>query len=145
MRVLKLHHDARTPRKAHESDLGFDLFALNDVVVPAFDVAPGGRRPTAVRTGVAIALKPGWGAIIKDRSGLAARKALHVLGGVIDPGYRGEIIVLLMNLGNHAYHVRAGDRVAQLVPVPLYSYDVIEDSSLAGSDRGSSGFGSTGR
>jgi dUTP pyrophosphatase len=112
-------------------------------------VIPAGRH-ASVPTGLAIALPEGYEGQVRPRSGLAARHAVTVLNapGTIDQDYRGEVCVLLVNLGVDAYQINPGDRVAQLViaPVTRVSVQVVEDNeSLGTTGRGTGGFGSTGK
>jgi dUTP pyrophosphatase len=116
-----------------------DLQALEDVVLE-----PG--VPKLVSTGLAIELPPGYEAQIRPRSGLALRHALMIPNGpaTIDPGYRGEIKVILLNAGRETYKVHAGDRIAQMV-VARYETIEWEERELNDSERGEGGFGSSGR
>lgn len=122
-------------QKAHAQDAGWDLIATHDAKV--FDDAV-----TAVYTGVVADIPSGHVGLACPRSGLAMREGIFVVNGpgVVDAGYTGEIVVLLSKVGRTIHHIRAGDKVAQLVVVPLSSY--IPGGS---SDRGASGFGSSGR
>ena len=119
-------------------DLAADLAA--DVAL-----APGERA--LVPTGIAMALPPGYEGQVRPRSGLALRAGVTVLNapGTIDSDYRGEIQVLLVNLGTDTAVVRHGDRIAQLVVAPVTRIEWTEDDGLATTDRGAGGFGSTGR
>jgi len=107
-------------------------------------LAPG--VPRAVLTGLSIELPPGFEAQVRPRSGLALKHAITVPNGpaTIDPGYRGEIQVILLNLGHEDYQVRAGDRIAQMV-IARYEAVEWEEGELADSRRGTGGFGSSGR
>lgn len=139
--VIKLHPEARLPRCAHspDEDAGMDLFAVEEVTLPA-----GGWR--SVGTGLAIELPPGCEGQIRPRSGLAQRSGVTVLNspGTIDPGYRGEIRVLMINHGKADYTVRPGDRIAQLLVGSYAAVDWIPRRQLAASHRGPGGFGSSG-
>lgn len=140
LKVQLLHKDAKAPTVAHKG-LGFDLYALEDV-----DLV---YSPTTIRTGIAVECTMGnyeLGFFIKDRSSMAA-KGLQTSGGVIDPDYRGEILVLLSDTKNRAlpYKINKGDRIAQLVPIDWNTYGEIEVvKELTQTQRGSDGFGSTG-
>ncbi len=139
--VTKLRPDATVPTRAHPGDAGLDLCA-----VEACDLAPG-RRET-VSTGLAVAIPPGWAGLVVPRSGLARKHGVTVANapGLIDAGYRGELQVLLVNLSNEAHRIEAGDRVAQLVCVPVGTGPAVVVEALPASDgRGEGGFGSTGR
>jgi len=136
--VQFLDHEAVLPRQANASDAGYDLHAME-----RYELAPGERE--MFRTGIAIAIPEGYVGYIKPRSGLAARRGLDVLGGVIDSGYRGEIGVILINLDPHeTITVAPGDRIAQLVIQPVASVQFRKVLDLSASERGVGGFGSTG-
>ena len=128
--------DGCLPKRAHPWDAGLDLCSAEDV-----EIRPGELR--GVRTGISVALPKGTVGLIKDRSGLAKR-GLHVLAGVIDPNYRGEIIVLVKNLGNDVIKIKKGDRFAQLLVIPIIYAEPVEVEELPESERGERGFGSTG-
>ena len=137
----RLHPDARLPARAHDDDAGFDLHAVEHAVLP-----PGGRA--AVGCGFALALPPTMAALVVPRSGLALREGLTVANapGLIDAGYRGEIKAILVNLDpTETRSVAPGDRIAQLVLVELPAVAFEEVDELPASERGSGGFGSTGR
>ncbi len=139
IRIKKLHADAHLPAYAHgpREDAGLDLRAVERTVLQ-----PGVAQ--AVPTGLAIELPPGYEAQVRPRSGLALQHSLTVNFGTIDPGYRGEIRVVMFNLGRADYTVEKGDRVAQLV---ISRYEAIEweEGELGDSARGAGGFGSSGR
>ncbi|WP_318751423.1 dUTP diphosphatase [Thermaerobacter composti] len=140
--VRRLHPRARLPVYATELAAGCDLAAALDAPV---EVPPGGT--CRIPTGIAIALPPGFEAQVRPRSGLAARHGLTVLNapGTIDADYRGEIQVLLVNLGRETVRVEPGDRIAQLVVAPVARARFVEVSALPPTARGEGGFGSTGR
>jgi dUTP pyrophosphatase len=136
----KLSTDAIIPSKAHEDDLGYDLHALRPVTLRPGEV-------TKVPTGIA-AQFPGWlGGLIRDRSGVATKKGVFVVAGVIDPQYTGEIIVAFQNPTDEPVHFEAGDRIAQMVLMPVIPVEVVEitDDMLQETLRGAKGFGSTGQ
>lgn len=143
LRVKLLAEGARAPVVAHPGeDLGYDLFALQDAAL-----AP--RVTVKVRTGVAVeARHPGTGAplglLVRDRSSMAAR-GIATTAGVIDAGYRGEILVLMTNLGETAVELKAGEKIAQMIPVPVLTGLVQEVETLEESARAGKGFGSSGR
>jgi dUTP pyrophosphatase len=139
LRVRRLHPDAVAPGYAHDGDAGLDLVAVEGV-----KLAPGERH--AVATGWAMAIPSGWVGLVHPRSGLALRQGLTVANapGTIDAGYRGEVKVILVNLGTEPVTVEPGDRVAQLVLQQVGQADVVEVDDLDGTARGSGGFGSTG-
>ena len=140
--VQLLHPDARPPARTRADDAGYDL-----ATVEPFALAPGERR--VVPTGLAIALPTGVAGLVLPRSGLAARHGISVVNapGLIDPNYRGEVRVVLVNLGAEPFAAEAGDRIAQLLLVPFAAPDVEVAEALpeAGDDRGTGGFGSSGR
>lgn len=139
LRVQRLDPEASLPAYAHEGDAGLDLAAAADA-----HLGPGERG--AVPTGLAVAIPAGWVGLVHPRSGLALRHGLTVANapGTIDSGYRGELKVLLINLGPSAVAVRRGQRIAQLVVQPVARARVVEVGALDGSTRGEGGFGSTG-
>ena len=139
--IRRLRPDAQVPRRAHPSDAGLDLAAVEPL-----ELAPGERG--AVPTGLAVAIPAGHAGLVVPRSGLARRHGVTVTNapGLIDAGYRGELQVLLVNLGAEPYRIEAGDRVAQLVVVPVALPAPVEVDELpeAGDGRGAGGFGSSG-
>jgi len=141
MRIQKLRPDAVLPTYTHGSreDAGMDLCAVEEVVLE-----PG--VPRMVPTGLTVEIPPGYEAQVRPRSGLALKHAITMPNspGTIDPGYRGEIRVILLNLGREAYAVHAGDRIAQMI-VARYEAVEWEEGDLADSARGTGGFGSSGR
>jgi dUTP pyrophosphatase len=140
LRVKKLHPEAVLPHYAHgpEEDAGMDLRSLERVVLP-----PGIAR--GVATGIAIELPAGYEAQVRPRSGLALKHAVTVNFGTIDPGYRGEIRVVMFNLSEADYVIEKGDRVAQLVVARYERVECEECIELGDSRRGEDGFGSSGR
>ena len=138
LRVERIHPAAKLPQQAHSGDLGLDLSCVQDITLEPM-------QRSSIATGLIVHFPAGWGAYIKDRSSLAVR-GLHCLAGVIDSGYRGEIKVLMINLGHEPQTLRAGERIAQLVPTPTHSWSVTETGAAqTATERGSGGFGSTGR
>jgi dUTP pyrophosphatase len=137
--IKKIHPEAHLPTYAHgpSEDAGLDLQATERVVLE-----PGIAQ--AIPTGIAIELPPGHEAQVRPRSGMALKHSLTVNFGTIDPGYRGEIRVIMFNLGRANYTVEKGDRIAQLV---VARYEAIEwaESELGDTSRGAGGFGSSGR
>ena len=135
--VKLLNEEAIVPTKAHRSDAGYDLYASED----AFIV---GRQRTTIKTGVSFDMSDGMAGLIWPRSGLSVKKGLDVLAGVVDSGYRGEVMVCLYNTSDEDVEINRGDRIAQIIfqEVPLVS--LIESEELETSQRGSNVFGSTG-
>lgn len=140
MNITPLNEHAVIPSRANADDAGFDLSASEYVYI-----GPG--EHAAVPTGLSIALPPGTVGLVCPRSGLAARDGVTVLNapGVVDAGYRGEWKVLLVNHGKRAFRVHRGDRIAQLVIAPYLAPDIRVVDELDETDRGTRGFGSTGR
>jgi len=128
------------PAYATEGAAGMDVVAAEDLVL-----APGARH--AVATGFAIAIPPGYEVQVRPRSGLAFKHGITCLNtpGTIDEDYRGEVKVILANLGTEDFAVRRGERIAQLVPAPVQKARFREVEALDGTSRGEGGFGSTGR
>ena len=138
IKVQRLNKYARIPTKANKSDAGWDLYASDDAVLE-----PGDKQ--LVSTNIAMSIPEGYVGLIWDRSGMAAKKGVHRLAGVIDSGYRGEIKVCLWNSSKEDFYiVNNGDRVAQILFQPVPHFSLIEVGSLDSSDRGSGGFGSSG-
>ncbi|MGC9221639.1 MAG: dUTP diphosphatase [Solirubrobacteraceae bacterium] len=138
--VIRLDARAILPSRAHPGDAGLDLHALDELTLH-----PGQRA--AVRTGIAVAIPAGHAGLITARSGLAARHGLALVNapGLIDCGYRGELKVLLLNTDREQdCLLRAGDRIAQLVVVPIATPNLVEVTELDSTSRGYGGFGSTG-
>jgi dUTP pyrophosphatase len=141
IKIHRLSERAILPRYAHgpHEDAGLDLHALENAVLE-----PG--VPRMVPTGLTIELPPGYEAQIRPRSGLALRHAITLPNSpaTIDPGYRGEIRIILLNQGREPYQIHEGDRIAQMV---IARYEAIEweETELSDSQRGPAGFGSSGR
>lgn len=139
LRVAKLHCDAVIPVRAEPGSAGMDLVSIEDVIIPA-----GGR--TVVRTGLAFEFPRDVYARIAPRSGLAVKWGIHVLAGVVDSSYRGEVKVGLANLGDTEVVLEKGSRVAQVIMERIVVADAVEVeyNELGVSDRGVGGFGSSG-
>jgi dUTP pyrophosphatase len=140
IRVKRLHPDAILPAYSHgaEEDAGLDLRSVEDAILE-----PG--QPQAVPTGLTVEIPAGCEGQVRPRSGLALKHAIIVPNspGTIDPGYRGEVKVILLNLGSTAFSIAKGDRIAQLV---IARYEKVEwiEGDLNSSARGEGGFGSSG-
>jgi len=133
----RFNSDARAPYKKHDADAGYDLSAAHGgMIVP-------GQVAVPVRTGIGLELPHEVFALIRDRSSVAA-KGIFVTAGVIDSNYRGEILVLLTNLGKDAYAFEPGDRIAQMLFLPCAGFQFLESEQLTDTTRGDQGFGSTG-
>jgi dUTP pyrophosphatase len=141
IRIQRIHPDAILPKYAHgpEEDAGMDLHS-----VEAVTLEPG--VPRLVPTGLTIELPSGFEAQVRPRSGLALKHAITMPNapGTIDPGYRGELRVILLNLGREPYSIAPGDRIAQMI---VARYEPVEwlETELAASRRGAGGFGSSGK
>jgi dUTP pyrophosphatase len=146
LRVKLLHPEAKLPVCAHPGeDLGFDVFSIEDTVIDL-------NGSTTVRTGIALEMRGDllegfapYGLLVRDRSSLAS-KGVSTVGGVIDAGYRGEILIKFVNHTEISLLLVKGSKVAQLIPVlPKTSAAIVSVSELSNSERGTLGFGSTGR
>lgn len=137
LKVKRLAPDAVLPTVAHPGeDIGYDLYSAEEITLAA-------RGSAGVHTGIAIEFVPTAGGIVKTRSGLA-KKRLMCNAGVIDAGYRGELIVLMENLGDEPYTIGKGDKIAQLLEHPLLA-GAVEEGELSEAARGAKGFGSSGQ
>jgi len=134
---VKLDEGAKMPTKAHEEDAGFDLYSREDKTIKA-------RSGECFDTGVHIGIPNGMVGFLKSKSGLNVRHCL--LGeGVIDAGYTGPIVVKLYNHSDQDYEVKQGDKISQIVFLPIPEISLTEATELEESERGEGGFGSTGR
>jgi len=137
--VRRLHPDAHLPAGAYPGDAGLDLASVEEVVL-----GPGERATVA--TGLAVAIPEGHAGFVQPRSGLAARHGITVVNapGLIDSGYRGEVKVVLLNTDRReTFHVRPGDRIAQLVVTAVPEVEVVDVAELPESERAERGFGSS--
>jgi len=135
--VSRLDKELELPKYARDHDAGFDLRAREEVVIH-----PGEHH--AVKTGLKVGIPKGHVGLIWDRSGLAAKYRITTLAGVIDSSYRGEIGVVLCNLGVESFHVEKGMRIAQMIIQPYVTALIEEVDELDETTRGEGGFGSTG-
>ena len=137
--ITRLREDAVLPRQAYPGDAGFDLAACEGVTL-----APGERA--MVGTGLAVAIPEGYAGFVQPRSGLASRHGISVVNspGLVDPGYRGELRVVLLNTdAREPFTVEPGMRIAQLVVLPVPAVALVEVDELTESERGVQGFGSS--
>jgi dUTP pyrophosphatase len=145
LRVVRLPHAADLPLPAYQSAhaAGLDLLAAIPTNAPV-TIAPGGR--VIIPTGIAVALPHGHEGQIRPRSGIAIRHGVTVLNspGTVDADYRGEIQVILVNLGTESFEIRRGTRIAQMVVAPIQQAKIVESISLDATGREAGGFGSTG-
>jgi dUTP pyrophosphatase len=136
LKVKRIHPDAKIPVYGHPGDAGVDLFAVVDRTL-----APG--EVFAVPTGIQVAIPAGSVGLIWDKSGISLR-GVHRLAGVVDAGYRGEVQVVMINLGKEPFAVKKGMKIAQMLIQPVASVTVVESKTLDDTSRGEGGFGSTG-
>jgi len=137
LKVKRIHKDAKLPLYQHQGDAGLDLFSSVDHVL-----APGEVKP--VPTGIKVAVSEGYVGLVWDKSGISL-KGVHRLAGVIDSGYRGEVRVVLVNLGNESFVIKKGMKIAQLLIQAIAQVKVVEVEELEETSRGDKGFGSTGK
>jgi len=143
LRVKLLDQEAKLPVVAHPGeDLGYDVFALEAVVLEP-------QKTMRVRTGISVEARhpetgAGLGLLVRDRSSMASR-GIATTAGVIDAGYRGEVQIVMTNLGTEPLELKAGEKIAQMIPVPVLTGTVTEVETLEESARLSKGFGSSGR
>ena len=139
LRFKRIHPDAALPAYAHASDAGMDVRSVESLTIPA-------KGRALVHTGLVMLLPPGYEAQVRPRSGLALKNGVTVLNtpGTIDSGYRGEVGVILINLGAEPFVVEKGMKIAQLVVAPVAQAEIVEVSAVDATDRGAGGFGSTG-
>ncbi len=136
LRVKLLQENAKLPTRGTPYACGLDLYSVGET-----EIGPGNRA--LVPTGISIKLQPGTYGRIAPRSGLALKFGIDIMAGVIDEDYRGEIMVLMINLGSEPFVIKAGDRIAQLIVEKYHNCQVLAVSNLDETDRGSAGFGST--
>ena len=137
LKVKRLHPDAKLPRYGHRGDAGLDLFAGVDQVLKAGQIVP-------VPTGIVTAIPFGYVGLIWDKSGISLQ-SVHRLAGVVDSGYRGEIKVVMANLGQEDFVIEKGMKIAQMLIQAVADVEVVEAENLEDTSRGSGGFGSTGK
>lgn len=137
VRIKKLHDNALIPTRAHKEDAGIDLYAYGDHEVRSGEMVK-------IPLGVAMEIETGYVGLIWDKSSIGA-KDLKTLGGVVDAGYRGEVQVMIRNLGKESYTFLHGHKVAQMLIQKVELCDVIEVDELSSTVRGEGGFGSTGK
>jgi dUTP pyrophosphatase len=142
VQVRRLRPDAIVPRYQSADAAGMDLHAALD---QPMQVAPG--AVAVVPTGLAMAIPRGYEGQVRPRSGLARKHAVTLINspGTIDPDFRGECMVLLINHGREPFTIAHGDRIAQLLITPVAQADLVEVEELSSTERGAGGFGSTGR
>ena len=137
IKVKKLKENAIIPKYAHDGDAAMDLFSTENYTISA------GKR-NLVSTGIAMELPQGYFSSIRGKSGLAYKKGICILGGVIEWTYRGEYGVIVLNTGDEDFEIKKGDKVAQVVISPVAKVEIEEVKELSETNRGVGGFGSTG-
>ena len=137
LRVERVSPFAKLPLRVYDDDAGYDLFSAEDTLL-----MPGARA--TIGTGLKFAVPRGHAGFIWDKSGIAARHGIKTLGGVLDANYRGELKVILTNLGQTPYPIRRGEKIAQLVIKPIAHPELVETRIEEATERGTGGFGSTG-
>lgn len=138
IKAKKIKENAILPSYAHSNDAGADLFACEEITI-----AP--HESGLISTGVALAIPDDYVGLVWDKSGLATKHGISTIAGVIDAGYRGEIIVAVVNISNEPHTFKVGEKVAQLLVQPVSQASFIETDILDESSRGDKGFGSTGK
>lgn len=138
LKIKRLHEDAKIPSYARPGDAGLDLYAVGEVIL-----APNIR--VIIPTGIAMEIPDGYVGLIWDKSGLSIKHGLKTLGGVVDSGYRGEVLVGIMNFSDAEYTIHKGEKVAQMIIQRKESIVVEETIELSETARGEGGFGSTGK
>jgi len=138
VKVRLIDESAKLPTRANEYDAGFDLYSVENLII-----APQSRQ--TVKTGISLEMPDHFAGLVWPRSGLSVKSGIDVLAGVIDSGYRGEIMVCLYNTSKEVVQIKHGDRIAQIIfqEVPLVSLSLSD--TLGSSQRGDNGFGSTGK
>lgn len=136
--IKLIDSNAKRPAKANKTDAGFDLYACEDS-----KISPKNRR--VVRTGVCFEMPNNIAGLIWPRSGLSVKQGIDILAGVVDPGYRGEVMVCLYNTSDYEVSVEKGDRIAQLIFQEIPEVSLFGTDTLNSSDRGEKGFGSSGK
>ncbi|OGZ58647.1 MAG: hypothetical protein A3B96_03745 [Candidatus Spechtbacteria bacterium RIFCSPHIGHO2_02_FULL_43_15b] len=135
--IEKMDSYAKIPSYAYDGDAGMDLFSLEEVSIPAGEKA-------VLKTGLKFKIPKGYAGFVWDKSGLAVKHHLKTMAGVIDSNYRGELMVVLTNLGKEEYRAERGSKIAQLVIKPIETAEIEEGIVDDETDRGGKGFGSSG-
>ncbi len=136
--VQKLHPQAITPSYAHNTDAGLDLHCVEEITIAT-------HQRVQVKTGIALGIPQGHVGLIWDKSGVSHKRGLKTLGGVVDAGYTGEVLIGIYNTNTEDQTFAVGDKVAQILIQKVEHPDIVEVSSLKESARGTKGFGSTGK
>jgi len=136
LKIKRIHDAAKLPSYGHSGDAGLDLFAAVDHTLAPASVY-------AVPTGIKMAVPPGHVGLVWDKSGISL-KGVHRLAGVVDAGYRGEVQVVMINLGREPFEIKAGMKIAQMLIQPVEAPTIVVSDTLDDTSRGAGGFGSTG-
>ena len=135
LKVKKLHPDAVLPSYTHSFDAGLDFHGVETMTVEPGQIGK-------IKSGLAVEIQDGYVGLCWDRSGIATKHKIKVVGGVIDSGYRGELVLCVINLGKESFTFEKGDSVFQVLIQKVEHVEVVESETLSDSDRGEKGFGS---
>ena len=140
LKVKRLTETAKLPVKNQEGDMGYDIFSDEDITLTT-------NKKDKISTGIAIELPKGYGAFLVGRSGLTSKTLLRINLGVIDNGYRGELHIMndiIYKGSNETVRIEKGDKIAQMIILPIFDGEVVEVNEVSKTDRGDKGFGSSG-
>ena len=139
IKIKRLNENAILPEKQHDSDAGYDLHSIEEIILKPNQIYK-------VKTGIAIQIPNNYGGLVLPRSGLSSKYGISLINtpGLIDPGYRGELLIPLINHSSNEYTINKNERVAQLILIQIPEVKIEVTSDLDASDRDSKGFGSTG-
>lgn len=137
VKTVLLNSNAKLPTKNNPNDAGFDLYSIVDIIIPS-------KQRKTISTGIALQMPEHFAGLIWPRSGLSVKQGIDVLAGVVDSGYRGEIMVCLYNTSDEDVNIHIGDRIAQIVFQEIPRIIMETHESLDSSERGNKGFGSSG-
>ena len=145
--VKPLVEHAKLPTKGYAKDAGWDLYAAEDLLMQPLTTLLNSNAPDTnylVGTGLAMAIPEGWCGVIFDRSSVASKQSLYKVAGVIDENYRGEVKVCLVNHKGRTHLIERGQKIAQMLLLPVPEVEIVQVEELPDTDRGAGGFGSTG-
>jgi len=137
LKIKRIDKELPLPKYAYDNDCAFDLCASKEVLLKK-------GEKSIIPSGIAVSIPVGYFGNVRDRSGMAAKRGIHTMAGVIDSGYRGEIGVVLINLGVDDFIIEKGMRIAQLIIQKVEQPTIVEVDELENSQRGEKGFGSSG-
>jgi len=138
IKIKRINPEAKLPEYAHNGDAGMDLFSVIDAKIRP-------KHRLAVPTGIEIEIPNGYVGLVWDKSGISLKEGIKTMAGVIDSSYRGEIKIVVINLGSKVFKITKGMKIAQMLIQPIITAKIKEAGNLAESKRGRKGFGSTGR